>query len=80
MGYESLSTVVVLVIVAIIIVVWLPVRTANGMKRVDEHRQDRYSLPCISLMQRTADDSETSSRIRQRGSNASINTVSEADI
>ena len=43
MGYESLSTVVVLVIVAIIIVVWLPVRTANGMKRVDEHRQDRYS-------------------------------------
>ena len=32
-----------LVIVAIIIVVWLPVRTANGMKRVDEHRQDRYS-------------------------------------
>lgn len=43
MGYESLSTVVVLVIVAIIIVVWLPVRTANGMKRVDERRQDRYS-------------------------------------
>ena len=43
MGYESLSTVVVLVIVAIIIVVWLPVRTANGMKRVDEHRQDSYS-------------------------------------
>lgn len=43
MVYESLSTVVVLVIVAIIIVVWLPVRTANGMKRVDEHRQDRYS-------------------------------------
>ena len=43
MGYESLSTVVVLVIVAIIIVIWLPVRTANGMKRVDEHRQDRYS-------------------------------------
>lgn len=43
MGYESLSTVVVLVIVAIIIVVWLPVHTANGMKRVDEHRQDRYS-------------------------------------
>ena len=43
MGYESLSTVVVLVIVASIIVVWLPVRTANGMKRVDEHRQDRYS-------------------------------------
>lgn len=57
MGYESLSTVVVLVIVAIIIVVWLPVRTANGMKRVDEHRQDRYSPSCISLMQRTADDS-----------------------
>lgn len=43
MGYESLSTVVVLVIVVIVIAVWLPVRTANGMKRVAEHRQDRYS-------------------------------------
>ena len=31
MGYESLSTVVVLVIVAIVIVVWLPTCTANGM-------------------------------------------------
>lgn len=43
MGYESLSTVVVLVIVAIVIVVWLPTCTANGMKRAAEHRQDRYS-------------------------------------
>lgn len=50
MGYESLSTVVVLVIVAIIIVVWLPVRTANGMKRATEHRQDRYS-PSLHIVE-----------------------------
>ncbi|PJM79490.1 hypothetical protein [Bifidobacterium scaligerum] len=50
MGYESLSTVIVLVIVTIIIVVWLPVRTANGMKRVDEHRQDRYS-PSLHIVE-----------------------------
>ena len=43
MGYESLSTVVVLVVVVLILAVWLPRRTANGMKRVMEHRGDRYS-------------------------------------
>lgn len=50
MGYESLSTVVVLVIVIIAIVVWLPARTANGMKRAAEHRQDRYS-PSLRIVE-----------------------------
>lgn len=49
MGYESLSTVVVLVIVVILIAVWLPTRTVNGMKRVAEHRQDRFS-PSLHLV------------------------------
>ncbi|MBT1181490.1 hypothetical protein JS531_05825 [Bifidobacterium sp. CP2] len=43
MGYESLSTIIVLVIVIIGIVVWLPIRTANSMRHVEEHRTDRYS-------------------------------------
>lgn len=43
MGYESLNTVVVLVILMVIAVGWLPRRTVNSMKKVAEHRQDRYS-------------------------------------
>lgn len=43
MGYESLSTIIVLVIVAIILIAWLPRRTVNSMKRVVEHREDKYS-------------------------------------
>ncbi|MFR8697419.1 MAG: hypothetical protein ACLVEF_04280 [Bifidobacterium bifidum] len=43
MGYESMSTVVVLVILMVIAVGWLPRRTVNSMKKVAEHRQDRYS-------------------------------------
>lgn len=50
MDYESLSTVVVLVIVIIAIAVWLPARTANGMKRAAEHRQDRYS-PSLRIVE-----------------------------
>ena len=50
MGYESLSTIVVLVIVAMVIAIWLPVRTSNGMKRVAEHRQDRYS-PSLHIVE-----------------------------
>ncbi len=49
MGYESLSTLVVLVIVVILLAVWLPRRTANGMERVNEHREDRYS-PSMHLV------------------------------
>ena len=65
MGYESLSTVVVLVIVIIAIAVWLPARTANGMKRAAEHRQDRYS-PSLRIVE-AVDDSAISSRIRRKG-------------
>ncbi|NEG55015.1 hypothetical protein [Bifidobacterium platyrrhinorum] len=43
MGYEQLSTVIVLIIVLIGIVVWLPIRTTNSMRHVEEHREDRYS-------------------------------------
>ena len=43
MKYESLSTIVVLVIIGIIMAVWLPKRTVNGMKQVVKHRSDRYS-------------------------------------
>lgn len=43
MGYESLSTVVVLVIIGIVMTIWLPRRTVNGMKQAEKHRADRYS-------------------------------------
>jgi hypothetical protein len=43
MGYESISTIVVLVVLVIVMVVWLPRRTVNSMKRVIEHREDRFS-------------------------------------
>ena len=43
MKYESLSTIVVLVIIGIIMAVWLPKRTVKGMKQVVKHRSDRYS-------------------------------------
>jgi hypothetical protein len=49
MGYESLSTVVVLAIVVILMVGWLPRRTVKGMKRVIEHREDRFS-PSLHLV------------------------------
>ncbi|WP_125969176.1 hypothetical protein [Bifidobacterium samirii] len=49
MGYDSLSAVVVLVIVVIIMAGWLPVRTARGMRKVAEHREDKYS-PSLHLV------------------------------
>ena len=49
MGYESLSTVVVLAIVVILMLIWLPRRTIKGMKRVIEHREDRFS-PSLHLV------------------------------
>lgn len=49
MGYESLSAVVVLVIVVIVMAGWLPVRTAKGMRKVAEHREDKYS-PSLHLI------------------------------
>ena len=49
MGYESLSTVVVLAIVVILMLIWLPRRTIKGMKRVIEHREDCFS-PSLHLV------------------------------
>lgn len=49
MSFESLSSLVLLVIVIIGFAVWLPTRTANSMKRVAEHQQDRYS-PSLHLV------------------------------
>ncbi|WP_094730337.1 hypothetical protein [Bifidobacterium hapali] len=49
MGYESLSAVVVLVIVVIVMAGWLPARTAKGMRTVAEHREDKYS-PSLHLI------------------------------
>lgn len=43
MAYESLSSIVVLVIAVILVLGWLPFRTVKGMKRASEHRQDRFS-------------------------------------
>ena len=43
MVYESLSSIVVLVIAVILVLGWLPFRTVKGMKRASEHRQDRLS-------------------------------------
>lgn len=43
MGYESLSTIIVLVILAILMTIWLPKRTVKGMKQVEKHHADRYS-------------------------------------
>lgn len=43
MGYDSLSTVIVAVIVILGIAVWLPLRTSNSMKQVLEHRADKFS-------------------------------------
>ncbi|MDN6521675.1 MAG: hypothetical protein L0K43_00030 [Bifidobacterium crudilactis] len=43
MDYESLSSVVLAVMAAVLILGWLPKRTTRGMKRASEHREDRYS-------------------------------------
>lgn len=43
MVYESLGSIILVVIAAILILAWLPGRTMRGMKRASEHRQDRLS-------------------------------------
>ncbi|RSX55002.1 hypothetical protein D2E26_1056 [Bifidobacterium dolichotidis] len=45
MDYESqsLSAIIVLVIVGIVMMIWLPRRTEKGMKQVIKHREDKYS-------------------------------------
>ena len=62
MGYESLSTVVVLAIVVILMLIWLPRRTIKGMKRVIEHREDRFS-PSLHLV-----DADSGTRFPMRPS------------
>lgn len=43
MDYDSLSSIVLAVMAAVLILGWLPRRTIRGMKRASEHREDRYS-------------------------------------
>lgn len=49
MSYESLSGLILLVIVALGLVVWLPARTASSMRHVEERAEDRYS-PSMHLI------------------------------
>lgn len=49
MYVESLSTIVVLVILVLVVAVWLPNRTAKSMRHVEEHREDRFS-PSLHLI------------------------------
>jgi hypothetical protein len=49
MDYAWLSGVVILVILAILVLGWLPRRTAKSMNRVVEHREDKYS-PSLHLV------------------------------
>lgn len=49
MNYESLSTVVVLVILVLVVAVWLPNKTDASMRHVEEHREDRLS-PSLRLI------------------------------
>lgn len=43
------STAIVLAVIAIVMVAWLPGRTRDSMRKVVEHRQDRYS-PSLHLI------------------------------
>ena len=43
MVYESLSSIILVVIAVILVLAWLPGRTVRGMKRASEHRQDKLS-------------------------------------
>lgn len=49
MSYESVSAIVVLAIVVVVAIGWLPRRTLDGMNKVIEHREDRYS-PSLHLI------------------------------
>ena len=49
MGYESVSALIVLIILVALWFGWLPKRTVNGMKTMLEHREDRFS-PTLHLV------------------------------
>ena len=43
MGYDSVSALIVLIIIVALMFGWLPKRTVNSMKSMLEHSEDRYS-------------------------------------
>lgn len=49
MGYESVSALIVLIILVALWFGWLPNHTINGMKTMLEHREDRFS-PTLHLV------------------------------
>lgn len=49
MGYESLSSIVLVAIAALLAFVWAPRKARSGMKRASEHRADRFS-PSLHLV------------------------------
>ena len=49
MGYDSVSSIVVLALIVIGILGWLPRRTFKSMNKVVEHREDRFS-PSLHLI------------------------------
>ncbi len=49
MGYESVSALIVLIILVALWFGWLPKHTVNGMKTMLEHREDRFS-PTLHLV------------------------------
>jgi len=49
MGYESLSSIVLVAIAALLAFVWAPRKARAGMKRASEHRADRFS-PSLHLV------------------------------
>lgn len=79
MGYEQLSTVIVLIIVLIGVVVWLPIRTSNSMRHVEEHREDRYSTSLHLVDEnsgtRFSDDTTFAKGVQMQPSERRANTL-----
>lgn len=69
MGPEQSSALLVLAIVVIIVVIWLPNRTIDSMRKVMQHRQDRLS-PSLHLIDvDTADRFSDGKVVHVRGNN-----------
>lgn len=54
MGYESVSALIVLIIIIALMFGWLPKRTVNSMKSMLEHSEDRYSPSLHIVDERSA--------------------------
>lgn len=54
MGYESVSALIVLIIIVALMFGWLPKRTVNSMKSMLEHSEDRYS-PSLHIVDYRSD-------------------------